>query len=99
VAWVFFRAKSLTEAEHYLAAMFGFAPLTAAADAVAGAIYTPYHRSMFALAAVLAFAAPTTWAFTERLSAPRAASALAMLALSVLLMWTQTVNPFLYFQF
>ena len=36
---------------------------------------------------------------TNRLSLPRAVSGMALLALSVLLMWTQTVNPFLYFQF
>jgi len=43
--------------------------------------------------------APTTWRFTNHLSAPRAAGALAALALSILVMWTQTANPFLYFQF
>jgi len=32
-------------------------------------------------------------------SVGRAAGGMALLALSVLMMWTQTVNPFLYFQF
>jgi alginate O-acetyltransferase complex protein AlgI len=45
------------------------------------------------------FFMPTTWEFTARLSVPRSAAAVAAFALSVLLMWTQTVNPFLYFQF
>jgi alginate O-acetyltransferase complex protein AlgI len=99
LSWVFFRAKTLPEAKRYLVAMFGLEPVTSAADAIAGAIYTPYHQSMFLLAALLAFWGPTTWTFTARLSPPRAITALAMLGLSVLLMWTQTVNPFLYFQF
>jgi len=42
---------------------------------------------------------PNTWEFTNRLSAPRAIGALATLGLATLLMWTQTTNPFLYFQF
>jgi alginate O-acetyltransferase complex protein AlgI len=99
VSWVFFRAKTLPQALHYLRCMFGLATTTAAADAVAGALYTPYYEAMFALAALVVFFMPTTWEFTARLSVPRSAAAVAAFALSVLLMWTQTVNPFLYFQF
>jgi alginate O-acetyltransferase complex protein AlgI len=101
VSWVFFRAKTLSDALGYLASMFGATDAAArpAADVVAGAIYTPYHAAMFVVAALTVWALPNTWAFTSRLSVPRAASGLALLALSVLLMWTQTVNPFLYFQF
>jgi len=51
------------------------------------------------LAALLVWGAPTTWVFTERLSAPRVLGAIAALAVSILIMWTQTANPFLYFQF
>jgi hypothetical protein len=42
---------------------------------------------------------PNTWAFTSKITWPRAVGGLALLALSVLMMWTQTTNPFLYFQF
>jgi len=99
VSWVFFRAKTLPEAVAYLASMFGASHAGPASDVVAGAIYTPYHAAMFVVAALVVWTLPTTWAFTNRLSVPRAASGMALLALSVLLMWTQTVNPFLYFQF
>jgi alginate O-acetyltransferase complex protein AlgI len=98
-SWVFFRAKTLDQATHYFRSLLGLASTTAASDAVAGVIYTRYHVTLFALAAVIVFVAPNTWAFTSRLSMPRAAAAGTVLALSVLLMWTQTVNPFLYFQF
>ena len=37
--------------------------------------------------------------FTARLTVGRAVGGLALLAASILLMWTQTTNPFLYFQF
>jgi alginate O-acetyltransferase complex protein AlgI len=99
LSWVFFRAKTLQEATRYLASMFGAAHAGAQSDVVAGAIYTPYHAAMFVVAALVVWALPNTWVFTSRLSFARAASGMALLVLSVLLMWTQTVNPFLYFQF
>jgi alginate O-acetyltransferase complex protein AlgI len=99
LAWVFFRAKTLTEAVAYLGSLGGLTSPGPGADAVAGALYTPYHTGVFVLAGVLCWTMPTTWEFTERLSAPRAAFGLALLGLSVVLMWTQTINPFLYFQF
>jgi len=99
ISWVFFRAKTLTEALEYLRSLFGLAAPTAAADSVAGLIYTPYHAAMFVVAAVVVWGMPNTWVFTERLSAPRAVGGMALLVLAVLMMWTQTTNPFLYFQF
>jgi alginate O-acetyltransferase complex protein AlgI len=99
VSWVFFRAKTLPLALGYLASMFGAAHAGPAADVAAGAIYTPYHAAMFVVAAVTVWALPNTWAFTSRLPVRRAVGGMALLAASVLVMWTQTVNPFLYFQF
>jgi alginate O-acetyltransferase complex protein AlgI len=99
LAWVFFRAPTLSAALHYTASLFGLSAPAPGANAVAGAVYTPYYQLMFCFALAIAFLAPTTWEFTERLTAPRAVAALSMLGVSVLLMWTQTVNPFLYFQF
>jgi alginate O-acetyltransferase complex protein AlgI len=99
LSWVFFRAKTLPDALAYLASMFGVAHAGAPADVVAGAIYTPYHAAMFVVAALTVWALPNTWAFTNRVSVVRAAGGMALLVASVLLMWTQTVNPFLYFQF
>jgi alginate O-acetyltransferase complex protein AlgI len=99
LAWVFFRAKTLGQAVTYFASLFGRAEPTAAADAIAGPLYTPYHVAMVGLAAVVVWGLHNTWTFTARLSVARAAGGLALLALSILLMWTQTTNPFLYFQF
>ncbi len=99
LSWVFFRAKTLGEALAYLRSLSGLATPTAAADSIAGIIYTPYHSALFVVAAVVVWAMPNTWAFTERLSVGRAAGGMALLLLAVLMMWTQTTNPFLYFQF
>jgi alginate O-acetyltransferase complex protein AlgI len=99
LAWVFFRAKTLAQATAYLASMFGLSHVTASADTVAGAIYTPYSLAVFALAALVVWGAPTSWVFTTRLSVPRSVAALTVFGTALFLMWTQTVNPFLYFQF
>ncbi len=99
LSWVFFRAKTLPEALTYFTSLFGLSSAGDAAEAVAGALYTPYHGLLFALAALVVWGMPNTWAFTERLTVPRAVSGFALLVVSVLAMWTQTVNPFLYFQF
>jgi alginate O-acetyltransferase complex protein AlgI len=100
LSWVFFRAKTLPQALDYLRSMFGLAGNPdLSASAVAGSIYTPYHVVMLGLAAIVVWGMPNTWAFTSRITWPRAIGGLALLALSVLMMWTQTTNPFLYFQF
>jgi alginate O-acetyltransferase complex protein AlgI len=99
VSWVFFRAKTLGQALVYLGSMFGLAATTPASDVVAGALYTPYHGALFVVCGALVWGMPNTWQLTERLSAPRALWAAATLAAATLVMWTQTTNPFLYFQF
>jgi alginate O-acetyltransferase complex protein AlgI len=99
LSWVFFRAKTLGQAMLYFRSLFGLVATSAASDTVAGAIYTPYHGALFVIAALVVWTMPNTWAFTARLPGARAAYAMVMLGLAVVLMWTQTTNPFLYFQF
>jgi alginate O-acetyltransferase complex protein AlgI len=99
LAWVFFRADTLPQAMHYLASLFGWSGAGAASDALAAVIYTPYHATAFVLAAIVIWGLPTTWEFTARLSWPRSASAVLALVAAVTMMWTQSTNPFLYFQF
>ena len=96
---MFFRAKTLGQAVSTFKSLFGFAAVTAASDAPAGMMYTRFHVTVFVLAALLVWQAPNTWTFTSRLTAPRAVAALGLLGLSILMMWTQSANPFLYFQF
>jgi alginate O-acetyltransferase complex protein AlgI len=99
LAWVFFKAETLPLAWSYLLSLFGLGAAHPAAAAVAGVVYTPYHLAMFAICAGLVWGVPQTWTFTQKLSAARAVACLAVFLLSLVVMWTQTVNPFLYFQF
>jgi alginate O-acetyltransferase complex protein AlgI len=99
LSWVFFRAKTLGEAGATLKSLFGLAAVSPASDVAAGAMYTQLHVTMFAVAVLLVWGAPNTWTFTSRITVPRAAAALGVVVVSILMMWTQSANPFLYFQF
>jgi alginate O-acetyltransferase complex protein AlgI len=99
LGWVFFRAKTLPQALLYLKSLLGLGGAGTAADALAGVIYTPYHAGMFVLAAVVVWAMPNTWQVTSRLSPARAVGSVVLLALAIAVLFTQTTNPFLYFQF
>jgi alginate O-acetyltransferase complex protein AlgI len=99
LSWVFFRAKTLGEAVTYLGSLFGLGAVSPASDVVAGALYPPYYLGLFAVSTVVVFGMPNSWELTARLSLPRVAFATAAMVLATLMMWTQTINPFLYFQF
>jgi len=99
IAWVFFRATTLPAAGRYVNALFGGGDGGIASDLLRGSLYTPYHLLVLAIAAALVWGAPQTWQFTRHLTWPRAAFCFGLLLASVTVMWTQTSNPFLYFQF
>jgi alginate O-acetyltransferase complex protein AlgI len=100
LAWVLFRADSLTAAWHYFGSMFGLMPVAETAPLLAAGIYTPYRLLILALCALLVFQPlqahdwalrPVNWA--------RVAVALPLFILSLMTMYSQAFNPFLYFQF
>jgi alginate O-acetyltransferase complex protein AlgI len=99
LSWVFFRAETLGQAMTYLGSLFGIAEDSAAADVVAGALYAPYYLSLFCVCSVVVFGMPNSWELTSKLSLPRIAFAATAMVVATLMMWTQTINPFLYFQF
>jgi alginate O-acetyltransferase complex protein AlgI len=99
VAWVFFRAETLEQTWRYLRSMAGLAAIPPGADVIAASLFTPYHVLLFALCAVIVWFAPQAWNYTQKLTLPKTVVCLGLLGASVVMMWTQTVNPFLYFQF
>ena len=99
VTWVFFRAADLPSALEYLGVMLGVGVATPEAYLLAGTLYGPYNLLAFAVAALVAFAAPQTWDWTRRLPSWKALLCLALLWLSLLMLVTQSYNPFIYFLF
>jgi alginate O-acetyltransferase complex protein AlgI len=99
VTWVFFRAKTLPQAWTYVMSLFGVAPVTSGCEAVACILYTPYLLLTMLLAALLVWRTFNSWAVTRRITPARAGFVTALLVLSIFVMWAQTENPFIYFQF
>ncbi len=99
IAWVFFRAADLDDALTYLGAMFGLGEARPGAALIQGVIYQPYYLMWMAIAAGVTWLAPQTWDLTQRLDWPRVAWACAMFILSIVLLTTQSFNPFIYFIF
>jgi len=99
VGWVFFRAATLTDAVDYLKAMSGLGAPPPGADLVRGLIYKPYYLLTLVLAAIVVWTAPQAWDFTRRLTWPRAFASVAVLWLAMVMLFTQSFNPFIYFIF
>jgi alginate O-acetyltransferase complex protein AlgI len=99
-SWVLFRADNLTAAQHYFGSMFGLIPAATTAPLLAADLYTPYRLLVLAIGAFLVFQplqaydwaqGPVTWR--------RVAVVVPLFAVAVMAMYSQTFNPFLYFQF
>ncbi|MFN2352713.1 MAG: MBOAT family protein, partial [Kiritimatiellia bacterium] len=99
IAWVFFRAADLSSALRYLGFMFGLIDVPSAALLIRGVIWQPYYLGTFGLAALVVWTAPQTWDWTRRLGWGKLCLTLALLALAVVLLTTQSYNPFIYFIF
>ncbi len=99
LGWVFFRAETLPQAMTYLASLFGLAKIPAGYGGVQAAMYTPLHVLIFLAAVLVVWKGPESWVFTRRLHLPRAAAIMALLAVAVIMMWSQAENYFIYFRF
>ena len=100
LSWVLFRADNLTYAMHYFGAMFCLTQTTSASVLLAPDIYAPLYFVVMTLCAGLVFQRvqahewslkPQTWS--------RFALLLPLFVFSLLVMFSQAFNPFLYFQF
>jgi alginate O-acetyltransferase complex protein AlgI len=99
-SWVLFRADTLTAAGHYYAAMFGLSSPSNTAALVAASIYTPFHLLNLTVCAFLVFQPLQAhdWALQAQ-TWRRVAVLLPLFMLSLVTMFGQAFNPFLYFQF
>jgi alginate O-acetyltransferase complex protein AlgI len=99
LAWVFFRSDNFPQAYAYLSALFAGQPVSAAQALALVPVYDTYHATIFVVASILVWAAPNSWAVSRQINPRVAIGAAILLVVSVMLMWTQTENPFIYFQF
>ncbi|MBL9138441.1 MAG: MBOAT family protein [Verrucomicrobiales bacterium] len=99
-SWVLFRAENLSAALDYYRAMLGLGDTGVAAPLIAAAIYTPYHALVLAVGTALVFQPVQAHDWAERpVTWGRTAMLTPLFVLSLMGMFTQAFNPFLYFQF
>jgi alginate O-acetyltransferase complex protein AlgI len=96
---VFFRSADLPSAAAYRAVMLGVGQPQAGAGLIASLIYDPYYVAIFTAACAIAFAGPQTWDWTRRITLPKVAACAAGFWAALLLLETQSYNPFIYFIF
>jgi alginate O-acetyltransferase complex protein AlgI len=99
ITWVFFRAADLAHAFRFLGDMVALERPGETAGLLAGIVYQPYYLATFLLAGVIVWSAPQTWDWSRTLTLPKAAAVMAVFVLSVVVLATQSYNPFIYFFF
>ncbi len=97
--WVFFRAVDLPSAVRYVGAMFGTGGGTSSAGLVGSIIYTRDHLIMLAVCTYVTWFCRQSWEHAKSVGPVKVALLVPLFIWTVLVMWTQAFNPFLYFQF
>lgn len=100
ISWVLFRAEDLDATLRYFSAMFGLRPSSASSALLAAEIYTPLSLTVMSLCAVFVFQGVQAHEWAQRPQTwPRVALLVPLFVLSLIVMFSQAFNPFLYFQF
>ncbi|MBN1809904.1 MAG: MBOAT family protein [Planctomycetes bacterium] len=97
--WVFFRAVDLSSSIAYCKTMLGFGPDTPGSSLVSPTIYTVNHIVIFAVCAFVVWGTRQSWEHAKTVTPLKIALLIPLFVWAVLVMWTQSFNPFLYFQF
>jgi len=98
-AWVFFRAPDLPSALHYCGSMLGLREAWGGAALIGGLTWRPYYLLFFAIAAAVTWACPQTWDWTRKISPLKAVVMFVLFWYSLIVLATQSYNPFIYFIF
>jgi alginate O-acetyltransferase complex protein AlgI len=99
MAWVFFRSDNLPSAIGYLRSMFGLSVSTGSSVLLGSIIYSRYHVIMFLCCAFVVWFGRHSWQIVEKITPGKAIIMIFLFILALLAMFTQSFNPFLYFQF
>jgi alginate O-acetyltransferase complex protein AlgI len=98
-SWVWFRAASLPDALAYFQALLGAAAADDSTALLAAQLFAPAKLAAMAVATALLFSPRQAHDWSESLSWPRALLLAPLFGLALLALFSQSANPFLYFQF
>lgn len=97
--WVMFRAPSIDQALAYWGSMVGMVQASVAAPILSSEIFSPRHIFEIAVCALATFQPIQAHDWVKNLSKPKLVVCSLLFLYSIIVMFTQTYNPFLYFQF
>ncbi len=98
-SWVFFRADTLSDSWQYFLNLFGMGYANPASDLIHVITYNGYYIFTFIFAAAIVWFAPQTWDFTRKITWQKAVYMCGVFVVSILIITTQSYNPFIYFIF
>ena len=99
ISWVLFRSANITDAWQFLSTMFGRPVTQGGSILLAAEIYTRGTLIIMAVCTLLAFQPVQAFDWVRRLTWPKVLLLMLLFWLSLMTMFVQTFNPFLYFQF
>jgi alginate O-acetyltransferase complex protein AlgI len=99
IAWVFFRAETLSGALVYLGSMAGLTAVPETSVLVRGILYQPYYLLVMGIASIVVWAAPQSWDWTRELTVRKFVIIGMLMLLAIVLLTLQSYNPFIYFNF
>lgn len=99
IAWVFFRAPSLSAATDYLSSLMGCNRVAETSQMISSILYTPYHLLSLTVGAVVVALAPGAYRWTRELTTSKWIILLLLFIISIMALTTQSYNPFIYFIF
>lgn len=97
--WVLFRADNISEAWRMWKAMLGLNAVSGADSILTAEIFTPNCVVFMGIAALLSLWKFRSYDWCSKISPVRLAISLAIFVVAILALFTQSYNPFLYFQF
>jgi alginate O-acetyltransferase complex protein AlgI len=98
-SWVLFRAVDIQSAGAYFAALFGLNQPTGGSMLLDAVLYTRGNMITMALCAAFAWYGVQAHDWVEKLTIPQVVLLVGLFVLSLMTMFVQAFNPFLYFQF
>ena len=98
-SWVLFRCPTLEEAVHFFKAMFALSSASDGSILLAAELYTQGNILLMILCTILACQKIQAFDWVERLTWTKTVLLLVLFGFSLMAMFAQTFNPFLYFQF
>ena len=98
-SWVLFRSVTFNDAVHFFGAMFGFSGVQGGSVLLSAEIYTQGNFIIMVICTYFAFIRLQAFDWVKDINYIKIIVLIITFCLSLMIMFVQAFNPFLYFQF